>query len=280
MTDLQSQINMQRKQRMGLTETLKAISTVNILGVGIHNVSMQETLDLLQDMILSGEPHHVSPVNPEMVMTARADETFRDVLSRVSLALPDGVGILWGGRVLGQHFSERVTGVDTVFQLAAVACRQRFSLFLLGAAPGVAEKVAEVFQRANPGLQIAGTYAGSPDPQDEDEICRRIQSAKPHIVLVAYSAPKHDLWIARVLPRLKVPLMMSVGGTFDLIAGVKKRAPRWMRDHGLEWLFRLYQEPSRWRRMLALPRFAAAVIQQRFSSNHRSEERGDLRHAG
>lgn len=279
MTAVQSQKEMIREQRLGLTDTLKAIRTVNILGVRIQDVSMQETLDLLRDMILSGEPHHVSPVNPEMVMAARSDKSFHDVLSRVSLALPDGIGILWGGRFLGQHFSERVTGVDTVKQLATLACRHHFSFFLLGAAPGVAEKVAEVLQRANPGLQIAGTYAGSPDPKEENEICARIQSVKPHIVLVAYSSPKHDLWISRVLPRLKVPLMMSVGGTFDLIAGVKKRAPRWMRDNGLEWLFRLYQEPFRWRRMLALPRFAAAVIQQRFSLNH-DEERGGLKHAG
>jgi N-acetylglucosaminyldiphosphoundecaprenol N-acetyl-beta-D-mannosaminyltransferase len=124
----------------------------------------------------------------------------------------------------------------------------------------VAEKTAAILSAENPGLIIAGTYAGSPSIREEDEICSRIEAAHPHILLVAYGPPRQDLWISRTMPRLRVPVAIGVGGSFDFVAGVAVRAPRWMRSAGLEWLHRLIREPWRWRRMLTLPRFAVAVI--------------------
>jgi N-acetylglucosaminyldiphosphoundecaprenol N-acetyl-beta-D-mannosaminyltransferase len=151
---------------------------------------------------------------------------------------------------------ERVPGSDTVELIASIAARDGLRMFLLGAAPGVAGEAARRLGERHPGLVIAGTHAGSPAPSDEAEIGALINGARADILLVAYGAPKQELWIERNLAKLPVRLAMSVGGTFDFLAGVKARAPRWMQRAGLEWLFRLAQEPSRWRRMLALPKFA------------------------
>jgi N-acetylglucosaminyldiphosphoundecaprenol N-acetyl-beta-D-mannosaminyltransferase len=242
-------------------ETISNLRSTDILGVRIHQVTMNETLRFLEAMAKDGKSHHVVTVNPEFIMTAQQDRSFRDVLNSASIALPDGIGVVLASRWLGQPITERIPGVDVVEQFASVAQRHQLRLFLLGAAQGVAEIAARRLQEKYPGLCIAGTYAGSPHPDEEDEICQRIAEASPQILFVAYGAPQQDLWIARNLPRLKVPIAMGVGGSFDFIAGITIRAPRWIQEIGLEWLHRLIREPYRWRRMLALPQFVVAVIQ-------------------
>jgi N-acetylglucosaminyldiphosphoundecaprenol N-acetyl-beta-D-mannosaminyltransferase len=146
--------------------------------------------------------------------------------------------------------------------IAERAARQGWRLFLLGAAPGVAEKTARILTGHYPGLHIVGTYAGSPAAEEEDQIVAMINASQADILFVAYGAPNQDKWIARNLPRLKVGVAMGVGGAFDFIAGVTQRAPVWMRQAGIEWLHRLIQQPWRWRRMLRLPLFAVAVMRQ------------------
>jgi len=237
--------------------------TVNILGVHIHDVTAQDTLAHIVRFIAAGRPRQLVTVNPEFVMEARRDETFRRVLNGADLALPDGVGILWAARMLGRPLRERVAGSDMVPQIAAQAAEQGHRLYLLGAAPGVAAAAARRLQRATPGLTVAGTWAGSPAETEAPDIIRRIHEARPHVLLVAYGAPQQDLWIARHLRELEVPVVMGVGGAFDFIAGVTRRAPRWMQDGGLEWLHRLGYQPWRWRRMLALPQFALLVLASR-----------------
>lgn len=237
--------------------------SVRILGVRVDDVTMAEALDIMEGMIASGRPHQVVTVNAEFVMRAQRDESFRVVIEKAHLALPDGYGLLWAARRLGHPLRERVAGSDIVPRLAALAAQRGYRPFLLGAGPGVAEKAAEVLVRQNPGLQIAGTYAGSPSPAEEDEIVARIVAVRPDMLFVAYGAPAQDFWIYRNLHRLGVPIAMGVGGTLDFIAGAAPRAPLWMREHGLEWLYRLVRQPWRWRRMLALPRFALAVWRER-----------------
>ena len=133
---------------------------------------------------------------------------------------------------------------------------------MLGAGPGVAQRTASILQARHPGLDVAGTYAGSPTDADAAEIVTRIREARPDILFVAYGAPKQDLWIAKHREALGVPVMMGVGGSFDFISGVQKRAPRWVQRVNLEWLFRLLSQPWRWRRQLALPSFAWAVMRE------------------
>jgi N-acetylglucosaminyldiphosphoundecaprenol N-acetyl-beta-D-mannosaminyltransferase len=156
-----------------------------------------------------------------------------------------------------------VTGSDGIYVLAEHCARRGYRLFLLGAAPGVAEAAAQRLTSENPGLKVAGTYPGSPHPDDEEDVIARVRAAAPELLLVAYGVPAEEVWIARHRNRLGVPVMLGVGGAFDFVAGVARRAPPWMRRGGLEWLYRLVRQPWRWRRQLALPRFLWLVIQQR-----------------
>jgi N-acetylglucosaminyldiphosphoundecaprenol N-acetyl-beta-D-mannosaminyltransferase len=202
----------------------------------------------------------VVTVNPEFVMQAQRNAPFLQAINQSTLVLPDGIGIVLALRYLRRPTPERVAGVDTVVALARRCVLQNSRLYLLGAAPGVAEIAAARLQELAPGLQIAGTYAGSPAPSEEDELIERIRVAQADLLYVAYGAPAQDLWIARNLARLPVALAMGVGGSFDFLAGRQRRAPELMQRMGLEWLYRLYREPWRWRRMLALPSFAIQVV--------------------
>jgi N-acetylglucosaminyldiphosphoundecaprenol N-acetyl-beta-D-mannosaminyltransferase len=245
------------KARSGFPEAIE------ILGVPVHDVDEQQALDLMVAFIDSGRPHQVATVNPEFIIRARRDAEFFDILRRADLCLPDGVGVVWAGCVLGRPFKARVTGVDTVRRLAAVAAQRGYRLFLLGAAPGVAGRTARLLEADHPGLVVAGTYSGSPAIAEEAAIVERIRATQSHVVLVAYGAPSQDKWLYRNLARSGASLGMGVGGAFDFICGASRRAPAWMQDMGMEWLHRLYCEPWRWRRMTALPQFAGLVLWQR-----------------
>lgn len=239
---------------------------IHILGVRVHDVTYEEALRILEGFVGDGEAHLVVTLNPELIMAAQDDEDFKEILNDACLALPDGMGLLWGSRILGETLRQRVAGVDTVERLAALSAGKGYRLFLLGAAPGVAEEAARRLCARCPGLQIVGTYAGSPDEEDEPEILKRIHEARPDFVLVAYGAPRQEKWIHRNLGALGATVAMGVGGSLDFISGRAVRAPRWIRRVGLEWLHRLCREPWRWRRMLALPRFVIAVLMEGASS--------------
>ncbi len=243
-----------------------------VLGVKIHPVTLAQTIATLEELVETEGRYHVVTVNPEFVMTAQRHKEFLAVLNGATLVLPDGGGVVWAGRFFGQRVSERVTGVDVVERFAAASAGRRRRFFLLGAADGVAERVGKILEDKFPGIVIAGTYAGSPRPEDAGEILSRIREARPDVLLVAYGSPNQDLWIARHRAQLPVPVCIGVGGTFDFIAGVVPRAPAWMRAAGIEWLYRLMQQPSRWRRMRALPLFACRVVVSRISWRRRETD--------
>ena len=238
---------------------------VQILGVRVDVVTSAQALDIIEAFVQEGRPRQVVTVNPEFVMAAQANERFRRVLNGAALALPDGIGLLWAAQVLGRRLPERVSGSDIVPRIAGRAAAQGWRIFLLGAAPGVAELAAAQLVTRHPDLTVVGTYAGSPALAQEDDIVGRVRAARPDILFVAYGAPAQDLWIARNLERLDVHVCLGVGGTLDFVAGVRKRAPRWVQRLGLEWLYRLVREPWRWRRQLALPKFALAVLAERLT---------------
>jgi N-acetylglucosaminyldiphosphoundecaprenol N-acetyl-beta-D-mannosaminyltransferase len=239
--------------------------SVRILGVRVDDVTAQETLRLIEDWVAEGRPHQIVTVNPEFVVEAQRNGPFRVVLEEADLALPDGSGLMWAARLLGGPLRERVTGADTLPLIAGLSAKRDYCLYLLGAAPGVAEQAAAVLAGEHRGLRIAGCYPGSPDPAHDDELVARVAAARPDLLFVAYGAPRQDLWIHRNMARLGVPVCMGVGGTFDYIAGVAPRAPAWMRRVGLEWLYRLIRQPWRWRRMLSLPLFVWLVVRERVS---------------
>jgi N-acetylglucosaminyldiphosphoundecaprenol N-acetyl-beta-D-mannosaminyltransferase len=230
--------------------------------VRVDGVTFEQTVALIDAFIAEGRPHQITTVNPEFIMTAQRDAAFRAVINGCALALPDGIGVWWASRRLGQPLRERVPGVDLVWRLAQESAERGYRLYLLGAMPGVAERAAARLRQRYPGVVVAGTFAGSPRPEEDADSVARIRAHRPDILLVAYGAPAQDIWIARNLDALGVPVAMGVGGSFDYIAGVRPLSPQWLRNLGLEWLHRLMTQPWRWRRMLALPRFAWHVLRQ------------------
>jgi N-acetylglucosaminyldiphosphoundecaprenol N-acetyl-beta-D-mannosaminyltransferase len=230
------------------------------MGVPIHDVTTAETVAYIARWIDQGGAYPIATVNPEFLMKARADSAFRAALNRAALCVPDGIGVLWAVRLRGRRLRERVAGSDLVPLLSAEAARRGWRVFYLGAAPGVAERTAEILAARHPGLPVAGCYAGSPAPEEEDGIVARVRAARTDLLFVAYGAPRQDLWLDRNLARTGAAVGIGVGGAFDFVAGVATRAPRWVQRLGLEWLHRLACEPWRWRRQLALPAFAWRVL--------------------
>ncbi|HEX2619407.1 MAG TPA: WecB/TagA/CpsF family glycosyltransferase, partial [Phototrophicaceae bacterium] len=246
------------------SDSLRFPRRISILGLPVDAITYPEWLDLIGRWIReSDRPRHVCTTNPEFMIVARKDPNFWNILQRCDLCVPDGIGLLYAAKLMGTPLPERVTGSDGVPIIAERAAQADWRLFLLGAAPGIAAKTAEILQTRYPGLQIAGIHSGSPAPNEEDAIVDLINASRADILLVAYGAPQQDKWIARNLPRLQVKMAMGVGGSFDFIAGIIPRAPLWMRRAGLEWVYRLYLQPSRIGRMMRLPRFALLVVWSR-----------------
>jgi N-acetylglucosaminyldiphosphoundecaprenol N-acetyl-beta-D-mannosaminyltransferase len=189
-----------------------------------------------------------------MIVEAQKNSAFKSLLQKTSLNLPDGAGLLWAAKKTGQKISERVTGTDVFTDLCMLADLP--SIFLLGAADGVAKRAAEILTQKNPSLTIAGTFAGTPAESDEAGILTRINESGAKVLFVAYGAPKQDMWINRNLSKLpNIHLAMGLGGAFDFVAGVQTRAPQWMQSLGLEWMWRLIKQPSRIKRI-----FTAVII--------------------
>ncbi len=238
-----------------------------VLGVRVDRLSQRQALDHIEQMIAwrrasenSLSCQQVITVNTEFVMAAQQNGEFRQAINSAALVIADGIGVVWATHFVDSPAPERITGTDTLVELARCCAQKGYRLYLLGAAPGVAEQAGMYLQALAPGLEIAGTYAGSPAPAEEDAIIDRIRASHADVLCVAYGAPAQELWIRRNLSRLPVAVAMGVGGAFDFLSGRQRRAPRAMQRMGLEWLYRLYREPWRWQRMLAIPRFMLKVL--------------------
>jgi N-acetylglucosaminyldiphosphoundecaprenol N-acetyl-beta-D-mannosaminyltransferase len=239
------------------------MDSIRVLGVRVDDLDTEGTLDRIEELLAAGGHHLVATVNPEFVMLARRDPAFHRLLDSAALCLPDGWGVTWAARRQGRSLATRVTGVDLIPALAERAAERGWRLFLLGAAPGVAESVAALLRAEHPALAIAGSHSGVAGPEGDEESLRLIATAHPDIVLVAYGAPRQELWIARNLAHLEAGVGIGVGGAFDYLSGSVRRAPAWMRRAGLEWLYRLLRQPWRARRMAVLPLFALEVLRAR-----------------
>jgi N-acetylglucosaminyldiphosphoundecaprenol N-acetyl-beta-D-mannosaminyltransferase len=248
------------------------MNAVTILSVRIDNVTYADALARVETFLREPGVHQIATVNPEFVVIAQTNMEFRRVLNATALNVPDGVGLMWASRHLRTPLRERVAGQKLVDRIAALAAERGARVFFLGAREGIAERAAAALAAKHSRLQIAGCYAGSPAPEEESEIVARVNAANAQILLVAYGPPKQELWIARNAARLapRVSVAMGVGGTFDTLAGIVPRAPRWMQRAGFEWTFRLLREPRRIRRQLAIPYFMWLVATR--SSEHENSE--------
>ena len=239
-------------------------SRVDILGVGFDRVRVADAVDLLVRRVVAGQRSFVVTANPEFVMLARRESDVAAIARSADLVVADGTGVLIASRLLGDPLPGRVPGRMLVDALLERLVPLGSRVFLLGAAPGVAERAAARLQERHPGLRISGALAGSPHPSDDEATRARVASAAPAVLLVAYGMPKQERWIARnaaVLPSVLVAV--GVGGVFDQIAGIASVPPRLVHRAGLEWLWRLAREPHRWRRQRVLPLFALLVLVRR-----------------
>lgn len=236
---------------------------VDVLGVGFDRVDLSAAVARILERLDRGEHTFVITANPEFVMLARRDAEVAAIARQADLIVPDGTGVAVASTILGRAVP-RVPGRLLVDALVGGLAERGASLFLLGAAPGVAERAADALRDREPELRVAGCYSGSPE-HDADTVAR-VRAVAPDVVLVAYGMPKQERWIARNLAALPtVKLAIGVGGVFDQLAGVQKVAPALVHRLGLEWLWRLLREPWRWRRQRVLPLFAALVVRKRIS---------------
>lgn len=236
-----------------------------ILGVLVDELTLEEAVAKIEGWIHEKRENPDAPVrriitaNPEYVMAARHNPELRGVVNSADMVTPDGVGLILAGKILRRPFRGRVTGVALSHALAKRSAQTGLKLFLLGAEPGVAEEAAERFRQLYPGIVICGIYAGVAGPEGDAESLARSQAAKPDLVLVAYGMVKQDYWAFRNVNKSGAAVAIGVGGVFDYVSGRIPLAPALIRRMGLEWAYRLYKEPWRWRRQLALPRFVWAI---------------------
>lgn len=256
--------------------------TVSILGVRVDRVTFASAIEQIRGFIHHRKPHQVVTVNPEFIVRAQSDTSFRQILNDADLAVPDGAGILWASRVIARRqrkknliLPERVTGTDLLPALAQEAEREGWRIYLLGGLPGMAKRAGERLQDEWPNLKVVGaecgpqvTEQGRPINRDQKAllgaVIQRIQKTQPEILFVGFGAPKQDRFIARYKKELGAPVMIGVGGAFEFLAGHARRAPRIFQLLWLEWLWRLISQPWRISRVwTAVVRFPLAVFSEK-----------------
>jgi N-acetylglucosaminyldiphosphoundecaprenol N-acetyl-beta-D-mannosaminyltransferase len=221
---------------------------VSVLGVPIDNVSMDEVLEKVEEWISEGGFHQIATANTDFLINCIVDDELEEVLSRCDMVLADGMPLVWTSVLKGKRLKERVTGSDMVPKLAELSARHGYRIFLLGSTQQNLNRATAWMEMAYPGVNVAGTFSpafGSLDEMDHEEILAEIEAVNPDILLVAFGNPKQEKWLSMHRNHLKVPVCIGVGASFDFLAGAVKRAPAWMQHTGLEWLYRVAQEPSR-----------------------------------
>lgn len=253
---------------------------IKVLRVRFDKVTLEEATKKAINWAKERQQRYLATPNPEILLEANVNPKFLRVLNKSALNIPDGIGILWAATYLGKTrnthskvmkflkwlvsiikipfcpgsirkcFKQRVTGVDLMQTICKEAANENLKIFLLGGRDGVAEKVKEILEKRHPKIKITGTDAGSPKLEEEKDIIGKIKRSGANILFVAYGAPNQEIWIAKNLKKMpEVKIAVGIGGAFNFIAGTRKRAPKWMQKLGLEWLFRLIQEPSRIKRI-------------------------------
>jgi N-acetylglucosaminyldiphosphoundecaprenol N-acetyl-beta-D-mannosaminyltransferase len=235
----------------------------DILGCRVDLITSQEAISGIKALVERGRPAHVITLNAEIVYQAQANQDLREIINSADMITPDGIGIVWAGRRLGFNIRERVTGIDLFYRLCEEALNQGWKIYLLGSAPGVAEAAANQLAATYPGLQICGTHHGYFSEEDMPAMVQEIRHQAPHLLFVALGAPKQEIWIKKYKEQLGVPACIGVGGSLDVIAGYKKRAPGWIIKVNMEWLYRLLAEPRRFKRQLVLPKFVGLILKSK-----------------
>ena len=233
----------------------RELPSFRVLGTRVDALTLERAIAEVESWIESGDCGRcVALTNVNNVMEARANPRFHSAMEAMDMSLPDGMPLAWLARRLGYRDTRRVPGPDFVPAFCQATAHRHYRHYFYGAGPGIADKMAGNLQKMAPGMEIAGAFSPPFRPlsaEEDNYIVEMINRAKPDVLWVGLGCPKQEYWLVEHRERLKVPVILAVGQAFDIHAGTLKRAPRWMREHGLEWLFRLLSEPRRlWRRYL------------------------------
>ena len=234
---------------------------VNILGITVDTYSMPETVEQIRQAVEGPVSIRVVTANPEMIYASVRNQRLKRLINSAEVVTADGIGVVWAARRLGTPVRERVTGIDLVQALFSVANHGKWRIFFLGGKPGVAEQAGNQVVQKYPGIILDAGH-GYFRPEEEPCVLEKIRRFQPDILLVGLGAPRQEYWIAEH-PGLAT-VSIGVGGSFDALAGVVIRAPKRIQEFHIEWLYRLWKEPWRWKRQAILPRFVLKVLWQAF----------------
>lgn len=254
----------------------KALDTVKIAGLSFTSTSESRLLAFLIEKIKSGGRVFITTPNPEFLVFARHNSWFKLCLDKADIAIPDGMGLIWAGKLLNKPIKERISGTDLTEKLCQLAVKNNWRVYLIGGQPGVARKALETLKGRYSGLKgeadsssklklVGGEWTLGAE-RGVKKTVKEINSQKPDLLFVALGMGKQEKFIADNWSRLNVKIAMGVGGAFDYLSGEVVRAPKWLRNFGLEWLYRLFRQPWRWRRQLRLMEFVWLVLQEKFTA--------------
>lgn len=225
-----------------------ALKPLSVWGLPLVPWTMGQTLDAIEELVQARKPSFFITANLNYAMLVDQNPKLKELNDKAAFILADGMPLVWASKLRRNPLPERVAGSDLIFKIAERSAQKGYRIFLLGAAPGIAAKAAERLQERYPGLQIAGTECPpfrKPSLQEHEGLLQRIRDTKPDILFVAFGQPKGEYWIAENLDKLEIPVSVQVGASLDFVAGIVKRSPKLLQKIGLEWFYRLAQEPKR-----------------------------------
>ena len=240
-----------------------------IMNTFVNAVSMDESIDYIEKIIKERTPTQHVVINALKINLMEDDPKLAEIVNTCPLINADGASVVWAAKRLGIPLKERVTGCDMFQNLVRVAADKGYKIFLFGAKEEVVTKVKSIYEKQYPGIQIVGYRNGYFTEKDEPEIVKQMHDSGADMMFVAFSSPKKEYWVNKYLNEIGIPFVMGVGGSFDIVAGVTERAPKWFQEHGLEWFYRFIQEPKRmWKRyIIGNTKFVALTYKYKFAKH-------------
>jgi N-acetylglucosaminyldiphosphoundecaprenol N-acetyl-beta-D-mannosaminyltransferase len=246
-----------------------SISHSEILGSKVAKLTMSGAVHHLEECINSKKSTHVITLNPIILMQSLQDDKLADAISDAPFIIADGTGIVWASQYLGNPVPERIAGYDLLHELLRVGNKNKWSVYLLGANDEIVKLASNKVKEMYSDIQIVGVHHGYFDENEDQNIINKVKQSDPQILFVARSIDKQEKWISKYKKQLNIPIMMGVGGSFDVLSGRLKRAPIIYQKLRLEWFYRLIQEPWRYKRMLAIPKFIIKIMKEKYRLNSR-----------
>lgn len=247
---------------MELASSERSRDVVEILGIPVDRISMDEALSRIDDMIASGKPHFVATADASMIVDGVQIPEFGDLLRSAAMVTPDSSGALWAANRLGKPIAGKVSGVELVGAICERSASRGYRIYFLGAEPGVAEAAAENLRARYPGCNIVGNHHGYFGKDKDAEVAAEVAKANPDVLFVAMGIPRQEFFIRDTMSIIGARVAMGVGGSFDVYSGRAKRAPIFVQRMRMEWLWRLLQNPRKWRKTLKLPQFMLMVMRK------------------